>query len=440
VGAVRTGLTAAELRSEVRGLRQLDDRGRAARGWEATQDKLQNINDWREDLIRLTTYRTARKRMGPDEASAWVARHHFDYSDLTPIEQNVFRRIIPFYTFMARNTPLQVRNLAGRPGVFATEEKARMETAKAGEQNPQFARGLRKFEQVGVPWALPVTRSLNEYAPGRRDTGRNVAAPWAMYPKLPLMDISNIPLEAARGDVLGAGREAVQNVVGRSNPLIRLPIELGLGYNAFTRSTQDKDLVPAPSWAKHLEGTAAGNALGITKIKDPRTGKMVPGWRWEADAAVRTVPLTNRAASVGKTSKHGQPTDDVQLALSVLGPARWTQLDPRAVKINQNFENAAKLRRQIDTLKAQNPQLKKAGRNKDGSKSKRLEWTGKVRKEMDKLKRIEEDTWRLSTRIGASDPSGREPSKPKKRAKPKIAPIGGGAFGSGAFGSGGFGG
>lgn len=53
---------------------------------------------------------------GIEEAAADVRKFHVDYRDLTPTERNVFRRIAPYYTYMRKNLPIQIRLLATQPG------------------------------------------------------------------------------------------------------------------------------------------------------------------------------------------------------------------------------------------------------------------------------------------------------------------------------------
>jgi hypothetical protein len=57
------------------------------------------------------------------DAASSVKRTLFDYSELTLTEQNVFKRIVPFYTFMRKNTPVQLENLMTNPRRFLTERR-----------------------------------------------------------------------------------------------------------------------------------------------------------------------------------------------------------------------------------------------------------------------------------------------------------------------------
>jgi hypothetical protein len=51
-------------------------------------DTIRDISQYREDGVRLATYIAGRRRgLTPDQAAAYVARHHFDYADLTTLER-----------------------------------------------------------------------------------------------------------------------------------------------------------------------------------------------------------------------------------------------------------------------------------------------------------------------------------------------------------------
>src|SRR3990167_3211792 len=54
--------------------------------------------------------------LSPREAAASVRKYLFDYTDLTDFEKQVMRRIIPFYTWIRKDIPLQIESLVRTPG------------------------------------------------------------------------------------------------------------------------------------------------------------------------------------------------------------------------------------------------------------------------------------------------------------------------------------
>jgi hypothetical protein len=405
-GALRTGLTSSELRSVSRGA-ALDT---AASKTGRVMEGLQNVSDWREDLIRLTTFRGALKRgMSPDEAAEWSAKHHFDYADLSPAEQKFFRRIIPFWTFTARNTPLQVRSLAARPGVYATEEKARAQSSESAGLPANFTEHLREFEQTGMPFGTPFRMALKDTQLGK------IAAPIMAYPKLPIMDLANIPFPqySSEGQFAPGAtiRTAGENALSRVTPFAKIPLEQILGVNFFTGQPQD-GLVPAPSWMPK----------SMTKpMLDPRTGKEIRGVSWRVLEPLQATPVTNLAGRQGTTSLHGQPSGNLLKELGwAIGPRLAIQ-DPRVVKINELYEKRDKLTHEVGQLQSEVVHHQRGDA-----------WGGKVRRKLDAINSINHRIYQLSERMGVARPDGTPPPKGRTR-KPKGigAGFGGGSFGGG---------
>lgn len=68
-------------------------------------------------------YRRESEKLGVQESADWVKKAHFDYTELTPTEQEKFKKVIPFYTWSRKNIPYQLTRMVAQPGRFATFPK-----------------------------------------------------------------------------------------------------------------------------------------------------------------------------------------------------------------------------------------------------------------------------------------------------------------------------
>ena len=80
-----------------------------------------------------------------EAAVTHVKKYLFDYSDLTDFEQKVMKRVIPFYTWMRKNIPLQVGELLRTPGKYTGFQRA-LDAA-----NNAFGENLTPEEQSWLP-------------------------------------------------------------------------------------------------------------------------------------------------------------------------------------------------------------------------------------------------------------------------------------------------
>ena len=62
--------------------------------------------------------------MSGAEAATNVKKYLFDYSELTNFEKDIMRNVIPFYTWMRKNIPLQMESLLKNPAKYANVAKA----------------------------------------------------------------------------------------------------------------------------------------------------------------------------------------------------------------------------------------------------------------------------------------------------------------------------
>lgn len=126
----------------------------------------------------------------------------FDYGDLTSFEKRWMKRIIPFYTWMRKNIPLQIESVITQPGKLHTVQKymRAFGGVPSEEEAPDFIR-----EAGGV------------HLPGEGG-GLHV------IPNLAYGDLANLPLTL----------ESARDMLGSLNPLIRAPLEMLTNMSLFS--------------------------------------------------------------------------------------------------------------------------------------------------------------------------------------------------------------
>jgi len=73
-----------------------------------------------EDNAKIAHFLSKRSEgYGVKEAAESVKKYLFDYGDLTSVEQNLLKRVMPFYTWTSKNIPLQIQEFINNPGKFS---------------------------------------------------------------------------------------------------------------------------------------------------------------------------------------------------------------------------------------------------------------------------------------------------------------------------------
>lgn len=173
-----------------------------------------------------------------DEAAVMVKKFYFDYFELTSFERNVMKRIIPFYTWMRKNIPLQLEMMIKNPRELARISDAM--NAAAGEpinwsEQPEY------IQEAG---AFPLG-NLNHY----------------LSPNLPYSDLSRgIP-----------NFETAKNWLSAVNPIIRAPIEL-------TTNTQWFNGRPIENYGGEQRDLPLAGLLRSLGIETPTVSKRGAGY------------------------------------------------------------------------------------------------------------------------------------------------------------------
>ncbi len=323
-GAIRQGFIERELpelwRANEAGVKKVEKGGKLTRYAGRTIQS-------REDIMRLATYIGARKEgLAAREAADRVARHHFDYGDLSPFERSVMRRLLPFYTFTARNVPLQAKSVVQRPGKFANVQKAREEIAKAqGIDLAEFEAGLREFQLRTAP--IPLRRGGEVFA---------------VSTALPLGDLNELPLPRDGNFAAKNLAEWRDKFTAMLNPLIRTPVELSANYNYFFRGPIERDespLVAAPAFVSGLPASVRRSLGVVSDYQDRRSGEK--GWGWPAKVDyVSKVLMPGPPGAIMRLSEEGESRRGQgrgAKALSYVGGIRADRVDPETAEIDVLF-------------------------------------------------------------------------------------------------------
>lgn len=189
------------------------------------------IGNFIETQQKATAYITAlRNGKGVKEALDLATRAGFDYRALTPFESKIMRRIIPFYSFTRKNIELQARTLGENPERVNTVMKA-MRDAQ-GDISPEEKQFLPDFVKEGF-----FTKVGND-----------------KYGQPEFITQYGTPIEQFAGLF---GENQVLRTISQFNPILKAPIELGIGKDSFRKQDlkdvyNAKEYKMAPQFIKDL--------------------------------------------------------------------------------------------------------------------------------------------------------------------------------------------
>jgi hypothetical protein len=206
-----------------------------------------------------------------DKAATHVRKYLFDYGDVSPFEQDVLKRVMPFYTWSRKNIPLQLEALATQPD-------------KINKINLAI-NNIQQANQVEQPDLSQVPGYIREQAPvywgSNAEAGTVSAVPLANL--IPTFDISAITKflnteTAPEGIQRGKLGTALSTVMGGVSPLIKAPLEYLANYDFFRKKNiqefegQNTDFLGVPM-PVHL-AKLASNIIVLNELDRANPGSI----------------------------------------------------------------------------------------------------------------------------------------------------------------------
>lgn len=230
----------------------------------------------REDFFRLAHFLDAseeglKKGMSPfkafESAASRVRKYNIDYTGLSSFERNTVNKVVPFYSFMRKNLPLQVELLFTKPGFMALYPKGQdlaqgllgTETAEGDSLIPQW---IRESAPVRVAMAKkeansPINKFLQKVAGAKPDQGVFTSILGGLTPLGDIQQFTEPINRGIQGGPIAGIEEAARNAINMATPAIKAPIELGTQQNLYT----GQDIKGAAGWGNWL-----ANQLGPSRV------------------------------------------------------------------------------------------------------------------------------------------------------------------------------
>lgn len=344
-------------------------------------EALRHASELREWFPRFATWLEARNRGMTDAAAAeYSGKHMIDYGDLSKFEEQVrsaFLIGIPFYTFWARNSRLQLTKLFTRPGKAATFEKAREEAVNSlGLSMDEFEDKLRDYQKRGMPFPLDLGQKMLLFAKTPIDQGLG---------QLPIVDSAN-PVGSSLRDV---GRNVI-NHTGPWKMLVEIPANYSFFFAEPIEDARNNTVrVPAPGFMKWaLDHDPTGFVSHVLHVEVGSDGKAY--WPGTVDYIAKAMPESKLLLDLttAEKNRHGKPP--WMTAAASLG----AKLEPMPSGTENRLDEIYGRLRELDHEVARLRTLK-LDRNKQ-----RTQYTPAYRKVLDEQAELRERLEKLKAKLG----------------------------------------
>lgn len=235
------------------------------------------VSELRDHWVRLAHFADAVSkskqplRIAIEQAGRRVKKFHPDGMDLTGFEQNVMRRIIPFYSWMRKATPLVLEGAIMRPHITLAFPKAManmqlatgIESQGPGDPFPMDQMFPDWIKEKGIGPILQPGSGL-----GRDENWRGETPGYTIVnPTQPFMD--------QIGQIGKPGQTAISSL----SPALRVPIELMTGNTSLGIPLENVEGGVPGHLAQQIPAVGIGARLtGMTRDNEPYNPEQLINW------------------------------------------------------------------------------------------------------------------------------------------------------------------
>jgi hypothetical protein len=235
------------------------------------------VSELRDHWVRLAHFADALgKSRQPlshaiEEAGRRVKKFHPDGMDMTGFEQNVLRRVIPFYSWMRKATPLVIEGAVMRPHITMAFPKAMADMQLATGIESQGPGDPFPMDQMFPDWLKekgigPVLQPGSGL--GRDETWRGESPGYTIInPSNPFLD--------QLAQIGSPGKTAMSSLT----PFGRIPMELLTGNNALGIPLENVEGGVPGHLAQQIPAIGIGARItGATRDNEPYNPEQLINW------------------------------------------------------------------------------------------------------------------------------------------------------------------
>jgi hypothetical protein len=243
------------------------------------------------DVLRKSKFKNLRDAI--EEAGRRVKKWHPDGSDLTGFEQSVMRRIIPFYSWMRKSTPIIFEGMAMRPHITMAFPKAMSNLQEITGIESQGPGDPFPMDQMFPDWLRE--KGIGPLYPAGHPFGDMISRQETWKGETPGYTIVN-PTNPFTDQIseLGNPRKAL---ISSITPALGLPIEFITGHTSLGIPLEEVEGGAAGYLATQVPPVGIGaRVTGLSRSDEPWQPEQLINWLLTGSLVTGSGPYRQQAS------------------------------------------------------------------------------------------------------------------------------------------------